>query len=237
MIAYCVARRALMLAMIGMAVFASFAKLLAVQPDAEPATTTRWGWSTPRSASAFVNSLKLAAGTALFGTALVFVGAYMLEKTRGARRRCGRSVRLLAMLPMAVPGLVLGLGYIFFFNAPGNPLNGLYHTMTLLVLCTDRPLLHDRPPDRGDRAEGARRRVRGGVGVAEGAVLQDLLARHAADLHAGAARHRALLLHQRDDDDLGGRVPLLARHQGRVDRDPEPRRGRRDRRRRRDARC
>jgi iron(III) transport system permease protein len=40
------------------------------------------------------------------------------------------------MLPMAVPGLVLGLGYIFFFNAPDNPLNGLYHTLTLLTLCT-----------------------------------------------------------------------------------------------------
>ena len=40
------------------------------------------------------------------------------------------------MLPMAVPGLVLGLGYIFFFNEPSNPLNGLYHTMALLTLCT-----------------------------------------------------------------------------------------------------
>jgi iron(III) transport system permease protein len=40
------------------------------------------------------------------------------------------------MLPMAVPGLVLGLGYIFFFNEPANPLNSLYHTMTLLTLCT-----------------------------------------------------------------------------------------------------
>jgi iron(III) transport system permease protein len=37
---------------------------------------------------------------------------------------------------MAVPGLVLGLGYIFFFNAPANPLHGLYHTMALLTLCT-----------------------------------------------------------------------------------------------------
>jgi len=35
-----------------------------------------------------------------------------------------------------VPGLVLGLGYIFFFNAPGNPLGGLYHTLTLLTICT-----------------------------------------------------------------------------------------------------
>ena len=40
------------------------------------------------------------------------------------------------MLPMAVPGMVLGLGYIFFFNAPGNPLNVLYQTMALLVLST-----------------------------------------------------------------------------------------------------
>ena len=85
--------------------------------------------------SAFVNSLTLAAGTALFGTIVVFVGAYMLEKTRGmdALRPL---VRLLAMLPMAVPGLVLGLGYIFFFNEPTNPLNGLYHTMALLIVCT-----------------------------------------------------------------------------------------------------
>jgi iron(III) transport system permease protein len=35
-----------------------------------------------------------------------------------------------------VPGLVLGLGYIFFFNAPANPLNGLYQTITLLTACT-----------------------------------------------------------------------------------------------------
>jgi iron(III) transport system permease protein len=35
-----------------------------------------------------------------------------------------------------VPGLVLGLGFIFFFNAPGNPLGGLYHTMALLTMCT-----------------------------------------------------------------------------------------------------
>ena len=85
--------------------------------------------------SAFVNSLTLATGTAFFGTIVVFIGAYMLEKTRGmdAMRPV---VRLLAMLPMAVPGLVLGLGYIFFFNAPGNPLHGLYQTMTLLIVCT-----------------------------------------------------------------------------------------------------
>jgi iron(III) transport system permease protein len=32
--------------------------------------------------------------------------------------------------------LVLGLAYIFFFNAPNNPLNVLYHTMAILVIST-----------------------------------------------------------------------------------------------------
>ena len=77
----------------------------------------------------------MASGTAFFGTIAVFLGAYMLEKTRGMEA-LRPLVRLLAMLPMAVPGLVLGLGYIFFFNAPGNPLNGLYGSMTILVVCT-----------------------------------------------------------------------------------------------------
>jgi iron(III) transport system permease protein len=42
----------------------------------------------------------------------------------------------MAVLPMGVPGMVLGLGYIFFFVLPSNPLHGLYHTMAILVLCT-----------------------------------------------------------------------------------------------------
>lgn len=124
----------LMLAMIGMAVFASFASFWPynLAPTLKHYTM---GLVDAEVGGAFVNSLKLAAGTAFFGTILVFTGAYMLEKTRGldwARP----IVRLLAMLPMAVPGLVLGLGYIFFFNAPANPLHGLYQTLPLLVLCT-----------------------------------------------------------------------------------------------------
>ena len=33
-----------------------------------------------------------------------------------------------------MPGLVLGIAYIFFFNAPANPLGFLYGTMAILVL-------------------------------------------------------------------------------------------------------
>ena len=83
----------------------------------------------------YFNSLRMAAAAALFGTALMFVGAWLNEKTRGFHAVRG-AVQLLAFLPMAVPGLVLGLGYIFFFNAPGNPLNFLYATMAILVINT-----------------------------------------------------------------------------------------------------
>jgi iron(III) transport system permease protein len=83
----------------------------------------------------YKNSIRMALYTAVFGTVIVFVGAYMVEKGRGFRS--GRTVfQFLAMMPMAVPGLVLGLAYIFFFNNPNNPLNFLYATMPILVICT-----------------------------------------------------------------------------------------------------
>jgi iron(III) transport system permease protein len=75
----------------------------------------------------------MALGAAVFGTALTFAGAWLNEKTRAFHLMRG-VVQFLAFLPMAVPGLVLGLGYIFFFNAAGNPLNFLYGTMAILVI-------------------------------------------------------------------------------------------------------
>ncbi len=134
MTAYCCVIAFLVLAMLGMAVFASFASFWPynLTPSLRHYTM---GLVDAEVGAGFINSLKMAAGTALFGTALVFCGAYLLEKTKGMDGLRGL-VRMLAMLPMAVPGLVLGLGYIFFFNAPENPLNGLYHTLTLLTLCT-----------------------------------------------------------------------------------------------------
>ena len=84
---------------------------------------------------AYYNSIKMAAYTAFFGTIVVFSGAYLVEKGRGFNQ--GRALfQFLAMMPMAVPGLVLGLAYIFFFNHPDNPFGFIYHTMTILVIST-----------------------------------------------------------------------------------------------------
>lgn len=131
---FCSVIAALVMAMLGMAVFASFATFWPYN------LTPSWrhytlGLLDAEVGEAFFNSVKMAAGTAVFGTAVVFSGAYLLEKTKGMDRLRGL-VRLLAVLPMAVPGLVLGLGYIFFFNAPSNPLSAMYHTLTLMTVCT-----------------------------------------------------------------------------------------------------
>jgi len=81
----------------------------------------------------FINSVKMSALSAVFGAAFVFVYAYMLEKTGGygLLRRYGE---LLSLLPLAVPGMVIGLSYIFFFNNQANPLHFIYGGVAILVL-------------------------------------------------------------------------------------------------------
>ncbi|MGX1741706.1 putative 2-aminoethylphosphonate ABC transporter permease subunit [Bosea sp. NPDC055353] len=81
------------------------------------------------------NSLLLASLTAVIGTALIFTGAYLIEKVK-LFPRLRAFAQFLAMLPMAVPGLVLGLGYVFFYNAGWNPLGFLYGTLAILVINT-----------------------------------------------------------------------------------------------------
>ncbi len=83
----------------------------------------------------YFNSIRLAFFTAIVGTLMVFIGAYMVEKTNGLTTTRS-AFQFLAMMPMAVPGMVLGLAYIFFFNNPSNPLNSVYATMGILVICT-----------------------------------------------------------------------------------------------------
>jgi iron(III) transport system permease protein len=78
-------------------------------------------------------SIRMAALAALAGTTLVFCTAYLLE--RGARSGwLPGVVRFAAAVPLAVPGLVLGLAFILFFNHPWNPLGFLYGTLAILVL-------------------------------------------------------------------------------------------------------
>ena len=80
-------------------------------------------------------SIKMALATAVAGTIVVFFSAYLIEKTRGLN--LARSVLyLLSIMPLAIPGMVLGLNYLFTFNNPNSPLNVMYGTMAILVVST-----------------------------------------------------------------------------------------------------
>jgi iron(III) transport system permease protein len=134
LLVYCATIAGLLLTILGIAAWGSLIKfwpynLTLTLANYEFDKFDASGWS------AYFNSLELAAWTAICGTAVVFLGAYLIEKSRGFG--AGRAiVQLLAMLPLAVPGLVLGLAYIFFFNARWNPLGFVYATMAILVINT-----------------------------------------------------------------------------------------------------
>lgn len=80
-----------------------------------------------------VTSVQMALLSALLGTPFVFLLAYLLERGP-AEGALGSGLRLAVTLPLAIPGLVLGLAYILFFNHPANPLGLLYGTLAILVL-------------------------------------------------------------------------------------------------------
>ncbi len=125
---------ATMLLVMGMAVFGSFVKFW---PYNLSFTLNHYlyGFAEAGVENAYRNSLVLAAWCATLGASVTFAGAYWVEKTRGAAW-LRPVIRFQAMLPMAVPGMVLGIGYILFFNEPGNPLSVMYGTMGILVACT-----------------------------------------------------------------------------------------------------
>lgn len=122
-----------MLAIVGMAAYTS---VIAFWPYNLTWTVRHYsaGLADAGLLDAYLNSLRLAAWTALVGTPFIFVTAYLLEKTGLRHSALHRTVQALATLPMGVPGLVLGIGYILFFNQPGHPLGGLYKTLLLLVI-------------------------------------------------------------------------------------------------------
>ena len=86
---------------------------------------------------------------------------------------------------------MLGLGYIFFFNARANPLNFIYGTMAILVICTIAHFYSVAHLTAVTALKQIDREFETVSASLQGAVLPDLLPRDAAGLPAGDARHRA----------------------------------------------
>nr|WP_256218315.1 putative 2-aminoethylphosphonate ABC transporter permease subunit [Bacillus sp. MUM 116] len=92
----------------------------------------------------YFNSLYVSLIPAILGTIIIFFGAYLIEKTRFMKIARQLSY-FLSILPLALPGLVIGLAYIFFFNKPEfevpfigvyitNPFQSLYGTFMIIIL-------------------------------------------------------------------------------------------------------
>lgn len=139
--AYCLLIALALLTVVGTIFFASLVdvwpyKLNLTLRHYDFRTVGGGGWG------AFWNSLRMSTYTAFFGVMVTFAAAYLIEKSRNWTPIRG-FVYFLGMLPVALPGLVIGLAYIFFFNPRQwqvggltipNPFAFIYGTMAILVL-------------------------------------------------------------------------------------------------------
>lgn len=132
-LAYCTLIAVATIGIVGMAQYASLVKFwpynLSLTFDHYQFNVAGAGWEN------FFNSLKLALAVSTFGTTAAFIGAYIIEKSKTAP-----SIRTVvagfSMIPIAVPGLVLGLAHLMFINHQDNPLQVLYGGFTILIAST-----------------------------------------------------------------------------------------------------
>ena len=92
----------------------------------------------------FKNSFILAVLSGIFGTFMTFMSAYLIEKKEKKTIK-DKVIYFLSLVPLALPGMVIGISYIFFFNKSYftipflnisimNPFNSLYKTIWIMVL-------------------------------------------------------------------------------------------------------
>lgn len=126
---------------------ALFASLIKLWPYNLTFTLDNYNLSEAGSGSgltAFKNSILISLISAFLGTLITFIGAYIIEKTQQKFRISRKIAYFLSITPLAIPGTVVGLSFIMFFNASAfnipftqyavlNPLHGIYGTIWIIV--------------------------------------------------------------------------------------------------------
>jgi len=115
---------------IGMVVFASFVRLW---PYNMSLTLNNYDVDVQGGYAPLWTSIWMSCLAAAIGVVMVTVAAYVIQKLENPFTRF---LYFLAILPAAVPGMVLGLGYIFAFNDPINPVYLIYGTVLMLAINT-----------------------------------------------------------------------------------------------------
>lgn len=142
---FCAVIMAAMLLFFAVALFASLIKLWPYNLTFTLSNYDLTKISSGTGVTAFKNSILISLIAAFLGTIITFLGAYLIEK--GQKCKTGRKLAyFLSITPLAIPGTVVGLSFIMFFNAssfaipfmPGyviqNPFHGIYGTIWIIVL-------------------------------------------------------------------------------------------------------
>jgi len=129
MLAYVLAVCACILAIIGIVVFASFATLW---PYNMSPSLRHYNFDVQNGIQPLWTSIWVSLMAAVLGMIFVVMSAHVVHKHQNPFTRM---LYFLSILPAAVPGMVLGLGYILAFNDPANPVYVIYGTLVILAVC------------------------------------------------------------------------------------------------------
>lgn len=129
MLAYALAVTLCILVVIGIVFYASFVTLW---PWNLSLSLKHYSFDVQNGIQPLWTSIWVSLMAAAIGMVFVTGAAYVIEKFRNPFTR---ALYFLSILPAAVPGMVLGLGYILAFNNPANPLNFIYGTVVILAIC------------------------------------------------------------------------------------------------------
>lgn len=125
---YAFAIVSLILSVVLIVVLASFVKLW---PYNMEFTLKHYRFDVQNGITPLWNSIKIGLATAVFGVFITCITAIAVQKFKNILIG---PIAFLAILPSAVPGMVLGLGYVLSFNSPANPLNFLYGSFALIII-------------------------------------------------------------------------------------------------------
>ncbi len=114
---------------------AAFRKFLFIRDIASLFDTRQYGWqhferlfANPLTIDSIVNTVKVGLITAVIGGVLAFAIGYTVTRSRAPGRQ---AIDVLATIPVAIPGLVIGVAYLWAWIAlPG----GIYGTIWILAL-------------------------------------------------------------------------------------------------------
>ena len=117
------------LAVVGIVIFASFTHLW---PYRMNFSLRHYAFDVQNGIQPLWNSMYVGLMASGIGVVAAGLGAYVTERFKTF---LDSPLYFLCIVPAAVPGMVLGLGYILAFNNPSNPVHAIYGSLLLIAIC------------------------------------------------------------------------------------------------------